>query len=194
MFQDIANWFAAQDYVAIALYISAALLYMVGFLGAVLPYPGCFVALGGSVCYVLAVGHPYPAWWVWLILALLALFGTVVDNITTAMGAKRFGGSKQAFWASMLGLFIGAFFAFPIGIILGPFLGAFIAELVLVRKNAKDSAKSGFGAMLGLLAGVFCKVIITGIMLVITIIATIPPDGIQPQPPQQAKPAAGAKS
>ena len=155
---------------------------MAGFLGAVLPYPGCFVALGGSVCYALAAGQPYPAWWIWLILALLAIFGTLVDNITTAMGAKKFGGSKQAFWFSMLGLFIGAFFVFPIGIIAGPFLGAFIAELALVRKNAKDSAKSVFGAMLGRLAGVLCKVIITIIMLIITIISTPSSDDIQPTP------------
>ncbi|MBR3925775.1 MAG: DUF456 domain-containing protein [Akkermansia sp.] len=182
MFQDVAQWFAGHDYTVIGLYISAALLYMAGFLGTVLPYPGCFVALGGSVCYALAAGQPYPAWWIWLILALLAIFGTLVDNITTAMGAKKFGGSKQAFWFSMLGLFIGAFFAFPIGIIAGPFLGAFIAELVLVRKNAKDSVKSGFGAMLGLLAGVLCKVIVIIIMLIITLISTQKGDEIQ-QPP-----------
>lgn len=179
MFQNVAQWFANQDYTAICLYISAGLLYMAGFLGAVLPYPGCFVALGGSVCYALAAGQPYPAWWIWLILALLAIFGTLVDNITTAMGAKKFGGSKQAFWGSMLGLFIGAFFAFPIGIIVGPFLGAFIAELVLVRKNAKESAKSGVGAMLGLLAGVLCKVIITVIMLIVTLISTQKSDEVQ---------------
>ncbi len=134
------------------------------------------------MCYALAAGQPYPAWWIWLILVLLAVFGTLVDNITTAMGAKQFGGSKQAFWGSMLGLFIGALFAFPIGIIAGPFLGAFIAELVLVRKNAKDSAKSGFGAMLGLLAGALCKVIVTIIMLIITIISTPSNDDIQPPP------------
>ena len=170
MINDITNWFAAQDYTAISLYIAAVLLYMAGFLGAVLPYPGCLVALCGSVCYALAVGEPYPAWWVWLILVFLAVFGTFVDNITTAMGARRFGGSKQAFWASMIGLFVGAFFLFPFGLIIGPFLAAFIAELILVRKNAKESAKSGFGAMVGLLVGVFCKVIITGIMLIITLI------------------------
>ncbi len=170
MMQEITNWFVSLDYVAIILYISALLLYMAGFLGAVLPYPGCLVALGGSICYALAEGAPHPAWWFWLILALLAIFGTLVDNITTAMGAKRFGGSKQAFWCSMLGLFVGAFFVFPFGIIIGPFLGAFTAELILVRKNAKESAKSGFGATLGLMAGVLGKVIITAIMLIITVI------------------------
>lgn len=169
MLSEIYNWFANFDLMSAILYTSALLLYAAGFLGAVLPYPGCFVALGGSVCYALADGSP-SSWWVWLILTLLATFGTLADNITSAMGARKFGGSKQAIIASMLGLFIGAFFVFPFGIILGPFIGAFIAELALVRKNLKDSAKSGFGATLGLMAGVLAKVIVTAIMLLITVL------------------------
>ncbi len=170
MIQDITNWFAGHDYLGMSMYAAAVLCYIAGFLGAVLPYPGCLVALGGSVCYAVAEGAPYPAWWLWVVLTALAVFGTLADNITTAMGARRFGGSKQAFWGSMIGLFVGAFFIFPFGIIIGPFLGAFIAELMLVRKTPVSSAKSGFGAMLGLLAGVLAKVIIIAIMLVVTLL------------------------
>lgn len=169
MLNEFWNWFAGVDYVSGALYAAAVVLYIAGFLGAVLPYPGCLVALGGSVCYAMAAGEPYPAWWFWGIMALLAIFGTLVDNITTAMGARKFGGSKQAFWGSMIGLFLGAFFVFPFGIIIGPFAGAFVAELYFQKKNARDSAKSGLGATLGLLAGVFGKVIIMSIMLVLTL-------------------------
>ena len=170
MFQEITNWFASQDYLALCMYIAAALCYIAGYLGAVLPYPGCFVALGGSVCYAIATGSPYPAWWVWLVLVLLAVFGTLVDNITTALGARRFGGSKAALWSSMLGLFVGGILFFPLGVIIGPFLAAFIAELIIMRKTPTDSAKSGFGATLGTLAGVLAKVVVTGIMMVITLV------------------------
>ncbi len=169
MFSDIINWFAGLDYVAGALYTAALFLYIAGFLGAVLPYPGCLVALGGSVCYTLATGEPYPAWWVWCLLVLLAVFGTLVDNLTTALGARKFGGSKHALWGSMIGLFAGALFVFPFGIILGPFLGAFVAELYFQKKSTRDSAKSGMGATLGLLAGVLAKLIIMGLMLVLTV-------------------------
>ena len=100
----------------------------------------------------------------------LAVFGTLVDNITTALGARKFGGSKQAFWGSMIGLFVGAFIVFPFGIIIGPFLGAFVAELHFQKKNAKDSAKSGLGATLGLLAGVLAKMLIVGVMLILTLL------------------------
>ena len=170
MFNDVYNWFAGQDYGAMCLYAAALVLYIAGFAGAALPYPGCFVALGGSVCYAVAAGEPYPAWWFWCILAGLAVFGTLADNITTALGARKFGGSKQAFWGSMIGLFVGAFFVFPFGIIIGPFLGAFIAELHFQRKTARDSAKSGLGATLGLLAGVLVKLVVVGIMLILTLL------------------------
>jgi uncharacterized protein YqgC (DUF456 family) len=170
MFQEVMNWFAGVDYFAGFMYAAAAVLYIAAFLGAVLPYPGCLVALGGSVCYAVAAGAPYPAWWFWGIMLALAVFGTLVDNITTALGARKFGGSKHAFWGSMIGLFIGAFFAFPFGIIIGPFLGAFIAEYKYQSKTARDSAKSGLGATLGLLAGVLGKIIVVSLMLVLTMI------------------------
>lgn len=170
MLQEVMNWFAGLDYFSAFMYVAAVVLYIAGFLGAVLPYPGCLVALGGSVCYAVAAGAPYPAWWFWVILLALAVFGTLVDNITTAMGARKFGGSKHAFWGSMIGLFIGAFFVFPFGIIIGPFLGAFIAELKFQKKNTKESAKSGLGATLGLLAGVLGKIIVVSIMLVLTLL------------------------
>lgn len=170
MLQEVMNWFAGLDYFSAFMYMTAVVLYIAGFLGAVLPYPGCLVALGGSVCYAIAAGEPYPSWWFWGILLALAVFGTLVDNITTAMGARKFGGSKQAFWGSMIGLCVGAFFVFPFGIIIGPFLGAFIAELHFQKKNARDSAKSGLGATLGLLAGVLGKIITVSIMLVLTLL------------------------
>ena len=168
MFSELINWFTGVDYSAGVMYVAAVVLYIAGFLGAVLPYPGCLVALGGSVCYAVAAGAPYPAWWFWALLLALAILGTLADNITTALGARKFGGSKHAFWGSMIGLFVGAFFIFPFGIVIGPFLGAFIAEYKFQSKTARASAKSGLGATLGLLAGVLAKLVIMGIMLVLT--------------------------
>ena len=170
MLTEFWNWLAGVDYLSGALYVAAGLLYIAGFVGAVLPYPGCLVALGGSVCYAVAAGDPYPSWWFWMIMLVLAVFGTLADNITTALGARKFGGSKQAFWGSMIGLFVGAFFVFPFGIIIGPFLGAFVAEWHFQKKNAKDSAKSGIGATMGTLAGALTKMLIVGLMLIFTLL------------------------
>ena len=67
MLTEFWNWLAGVDYLSGALYVAAGLLYIAGFVGAVLPYPGCFVALGGSVCYAVAAGDPYPSWWFWIL-------------------------------------------------------------------------------------------------------------------------------
>ena len=170
MLTEFWNWLAGVDYLSGALYVAAVLLYIAGFMGAVLPYPGCLVALGGSVCYALASGEPYPAWWFWGILLALAVLGTLADNITTALGARKFGGSRQAFWGSMIGLVLGSLFLFPLGVIIGPFLGAFVAEYMIQRENARTSAKTGLGATLGTLAGVLAKLIIMGIMITLTLL------------------------
>ncbi len=164
MWQDILQWSTIGG-----LYFMAILLFALGFLGAVLPYPGNFVTLVGCIFLAAAIGEPYPEWWFWLIEVLLAVFGTLVDNLTTAIGARKFGGSKSAFWFSMLGLFIGVFF-FPLGLLVGPFLGAFIAEIWLARRNMKQSARTGLGATMGLLAGVVCKLIVSGIMITLCLV------------------------
>lgn len=148
-----------------ALYTLAALLYAAAFAGAVLPYPGCFVALAGCICHSMAQGEPYPGWQIWVILTGLATFGTFIDNITTAMGARRFGGGKWAFRCSILGLLAGSLFFFPIGVIVGPFLGAFAAEFFINRSDMRASAMAGVGAMLGLLAGVVGKLVIIACMI-----------------------------
>ncbi len=164
MWQEILNWSSTGG-----LYLLALLLFAAGYLGAVLPYPGCFVTLLGCATLVCIGGEPYPEWWFWGLQIALAIFGTLVDNLTTAMGARKFGGSKAAFWFAMLGLIVGAFFVFPFGIVLGPFIGALIAELAIARRDIKDAAKAGLGAASGLLVGVVCKLIISTIMLILCI-------------------------
>ena len=169
MLQEVINWFAGLDYFSAFMYVAAVLLFIAGFLGAVLPYPGCLATLGGSVCYAVAAGEPYPAWGFWVAMLALAIFGTFVDNITTAMGARKFGGSRQAFWGSMIGLVLGSLFLFHLGVIIGPFLGAFIAEYMIQRENARTSARTGLGATLGTLAGVLAKLVIMGLMLLLSL-------------------------
>ena len=73
MFSELINWFTGLDFLAVLMYAAALALYIAGYLGAVLPYPGCLVALGGSVCYAVAAGAPYPAWWFWILLSDCAI-------------------------------------------------------------------------------------------------------------------------
>lgn len=147
------------------LYLLSVLLAALGVAGCILPYPGHLVLLASCAVWAAARGEPYPSWSLWLILALLALLGTFVDNIATMLGARRFGCSKAACWCGMGGLIIGSFFFFPIGMIVGPFLGAFTAEVILARRSLGASTRSGMGALIGLLSGVLCKFLLAGLMM-----------------------------
>lgn len=147
-----------------AVYAAAVALAAVGFVGCVLPYPGHPFILLGCAAADWASGR-FSAWWVWLGLIVLAIAGIFVDNVTTALGAKRFGSSRAAIWCSILGLLIGGVFFPPLGLLLGPFLGAFFAELIFIRKSLGDSAKSGTGALLGYLIGIAAKLFIAILMV-----------------------------
>lgn len=148
------------------LYLAATLLFALGALGCVLPYPGHFVLLGGCILWAYNAGAPYPAAALWVALTLLAIVGSFADNIFALLGAKRYGCSKAAIWCSLLGIIIGVGF-FPIGIFLGPFLGAFLGEVLISRRSLGDSTRSGVGVLLGTLAGMLAKFIIAGSMLLL---------------------------
>lgn len=162
----VTGWdsFAASSGVAL-LWVMSVILILVGIVGCIMPYPGHLFVLLGCITAAFAKGEPYPAWWVWGVVTVLGIFGFLVDNATTAMGAKRFGSSKSAIVCSILGLLIGGLFLFPMGLFIGPFIGAFAAELFLARKSAKQAVRSGLGATLGVMAGFVGKLLFAGAML-----------------------------
>jgi len=154
-----------------ALYLVSFVLATIGLGGCVLPYAGHFAILGAGIAYAMAKGDPYPGWQLWASLTLLAIFGTFVDNIATAIGAKKFGGGRSAFWFCMLGLVIGSLAFFPLGVIIGPFTGAFLAEWLIAGSEPKAAAKAGLGAALGLLTGIGCKLLIAFIMIALIVMS-----------------------
>lgn len=140
------------------------LMLAIGFVGCVLPYPGHAFILGGCVLFSAMQGQ-YPAWYVWVILAMLGTAGFLADNVFALLGAKKFGGGKAAIWGTLIGVIIGTLLLPPFGLIPGAFIGAFAGEIIVARKSIAESANAGLGAVLGYLAGVIAKVIL-GIAIV----------------------------
>ena len=79
----------------------------------------------------------------------------MIDNLASAWGARRYGGSKQAIWGALIGGVVGIFL--PFGLLVGPLLGALLAELLLVRKPLGLALRSAWGTLLGVLGGVAAK-------------------------------------
>ena len=146
--------------------IIGCLLIGLGFVGCVLPIiPSSPLVLSGCIFLWLVSGEP-QAWWIWLILALLMLLALLGDQICSAFGAKKFGGTKAGIIGSCIGLVIGSLcIPIPLGLLIGPFLGAVVGEVIGGRKELMASCQSGIGALLGMLAGIIFKLVVCLAML-----------------------------
>lgn len=141
---------------AIALWILAVLLVVVGLAGTVIPgLPGAPLVLAGLVAAAAADGFAHAGWPTFVVLGLLGMAGLGVDLVASALGAKRFGASPRALVGATLGTVVGIFFGLP-GLLLGPFLGAVAGEYS-ARRDLAQASRAGIGTFLGLLFGAAAK-------------------------------------
>lgn len=146
-------------------FIIIGLLFMLfGLAGCLLPViPGPPLSYIGLVILQLSPNFQFSKNFM-IIMAVIAVAVTVLDNFMPAWSAKKSGGSKRAVWGSMLGLALGMFIFPPWGLIIGPFAGAVIGELSTGKKSS-EAIKSGFSTFVGFLGGVVIKLITSGVML-----------------------------
>jgi uncharacterized protein YqgC (DUF456 family) len=143
----------------IVLWIVAVVLIVVGFVGLVAPaLPGPPLVYAGVVAMAAAHRFERIGSGVLLLLGFLTLAIVLVDLAASALGARRFGGSRWGALGAVVGLVVGLFFGLP-GLVLGPLGGAIVAEL-LAGQTTHEATKAGAGAVLGLLAGAFGKVVL----------------------------------
>jgi uncharacterized protein YqgC (DUF456 family) len=144
--------------------ISLGILFMiVGIIGCALPFlPGPPLNYIGILLLHFTTGFQFTNRFL-LIWAVITVVVIVLDYIIPVWGTKKFGGSKQGIWGSVIGLVAGLFFFPPFGIIIGPFLGAVIGELI-AGKDSGAALKSGFGSFVGFLTGTILKLIASGMM------------------------------
>jgi uncharacterized protein len=142
--------------VDIVLIIIGFILIIVGIIGSIVPaLPGPPLAYISLILLQFTSLQPYSILFL-VIVGLLVVVITVFDFLVPIWGTKKFGGTKGGKWGSAIGIFLGLFFWFPVGIIAFPFLGAFLGELIVI-KRAKPALRAAFGSFLGFLTGVFMK-------------------------------------
>lgn len=107
-----------------------------------------------------------------IILACLTLLSVVMDYLSTMLGAKYFGSSRQGTWGALIGTVIGIFLFPPIGIVAGPFLGAIIGES-MAGKDLKQALKIALGTVAGLFTGIVFNIILAVGMVLSFIIKLI---------------------
>ncbi|MEA3392581.1 MAG: DUF456 domain-containing protein [Candidatus Marinimicrobia bacterium] len=147
----------------IALIIIGLLFSIFGILGCLLPIiPGPPLSYIGLLLLHAAPKYQFSSKFL-IIMAIIALVVTILDNFMPVWSAKRSGGSKRAIWGAMIGLGTGMFIFPPWGLLVGPFLGAVIGELS-TGKNSREALKSGSSTFIGFLGGVAIKLAASGVM------------------------------
>lgn len=145
--------------------ILALVLFALGIIGTLLPVmPGPVLIWLGMLVYGLLTGFENLSLWFFILQGLAALLVMAVDYAATAVGTKRFGGSKVSMWGAVVGLFAGIIVLGPIGIVFGPFLGALVGEM-LTGLPLEKAMRSSIGALVGLLGGLFVKLAIEAVMI-----------------------------
>lgn len=145
------------------LIIVGIIFAITGILGCFLPFlPGPPLNYAALLLLHFTSNHQFTTKFL-VIWAIIAAVVVLLDYLIPVWGTKKFGGSKQGVWGSVLGLVAGLFIFPPFGIILFPFLGAVAGELI-AGKDTDSALKAGFGSFVGFLAGTILKLIVSGMM------------------------------
>jgi uncharacterized protein YqgC (DUF456 family) len=141
-------------------------LLLAGLFGSLVPIPwlpGLPLVFAGIWLYGWATEFAHFGALFLVMQASFVVLGFVLDYAASAVGTKKFGGSRAGAWGAFVGGLLGLFFM-PIGLIVGPFAGAIVGELI-AGQDFSNAVRSGWGALAGLCGGVVIKVIIAFIMI-----------------------------
>jgi uncharacterized protein YqgC (DUF456 family) len=149
----------------VAVILSLALM-LVGLAGSVLPVvPGLPIIFAAFLGYGLYSDWTEYGLWTMIAVGVVVVLSVVLDQLASAMGAKKFGAGKAGMIGAFVGAIVGAIIFNIAGLILGTFLGAAAFELIFAKRDVSDSLKAGAGALLGFLASSLFKFIL-GVILI----------------------------
>ena len=146
--------------------IIASVFFIAGIVGTLLPViPGVLFIWLGMIIYGFFIDFAGLSLEFYIIQGFAAFLVLIVDYIATAIGTKKFGGSKTATWMAVIGLLVGIITLGIPGIIFGPFVGALLGEL-LRKAPINKALYSSLGTLIGLFGGFLLKLIIELLMIV----------------------------
>ncbi len=151
----------------------AVICLIVGAVGTVAPIlPGVPLSWAGLLIlkFVPSV-KDNVSWAIIVILGIITIAVTILDNILPMWGTKKMGGNKKVVWGATIGLLVG-FFLGPWGIIFGPFVGALIGGLLSGSKFML-ATKHATGAFIGYIAGLVIKLITVGLIVFFFVVALV---------------------
>src|SRR5690554_6243994 len=139
------------------------ILLIIGFVSSVLPpLPGPPVAFLALLLIHFAPNEISFQTSTLIIIGLLSVSVSILDNFVAIWGTHKFGGTKAGVRGSFIGLLLGVVLT-PItggvSIILGPVAGAIAGEII-AGQNIEIAIRSGFGSFVGFILGLGMKLIL----------------------------------
>jgi uncharacterized protein len=145
-------------------------MFVVGMLGAVYPIlPGVLAIYGAFFIYGWLISFEPFGLGFWLTQTFIVIVIIVADYAVSALGVKKFGGSRASMIGSTIGLLIGPFVIPGFGLIIGPFVGAVIGEWAM-GVGWRQALKAGVGSLIGFFSSVIVKIVLQLAMIVLFII------------------------
>lgn len=150
--------------------IAAAVALVAALITVPFGLPGVWMMIG--ILLIGAIGG-VVSWPWWLALAAITAAAEAGEYWLLSVMGTRFGGSRRAFWAAILGGFVGVFVGMPVpilGPILAGFLGSFAgAALVTLgeTRSAGKAGRAGWGVLLARVGAVVLKVGVGVVVLVV---------------------------
>lgn len=155
---------ALQPALAAAAAVLFLLLATAAWASTVFQLPGTWLMILLALLYGGYEGFRAMTWWVFVLGGAAAILGEVLEWLAGWHGTRRFGGSRWAGLAALLGSVVGALlgaaFAWGLGAIPGTLAGAFLGALaaeVAARKEPGGAIKVGLGAAAGRALGLAGK-------------------------------------
>jgi uncharacterized protein YqgC (DUF456 family) len=158
---------------SILMTVVGAALVLVGFIGCVIPaIPGPILAFAALILISIPGTWALMPLWVLILLGVIAVAATVLDNVLPALSSKKAGAGRAGVWGSVIGMIGGSFVIPPIGTILGAFVGALLGEMIFNREN-KSPLKAALGVFKGTLLAMLIKLAATGVIAYQFVISAI---------------------
>lgn len=106
-----------------------------------------------------------------VLLGILAVVASLVDNVAGVLGARYGGASAWGLLGATVGAVAGLAFGL-VGLILGPAIGALVFEYAK-NPNMKRAAAAGAGSLAGFLVGAVAKYVFTLFMVGVAALAYV---------------------
>lgn len=151
-------------------WILVVLLFGIGMAGAIFPIlPGVLAIYAAFFVYGWFFSFAEYDVWFWVLQTFVVIVIFAADYAVSALGVRKFGGSRASVWGSTIGIVVGPFVIPAFGLVLGPFIGAVLPELIQ-GASLRDATKTGIGSVVGLLASTVVKFVLQLVMILLFII------------------------